>query len=139
MFEYPKAAAAEAARQAALVVPGAEVEGVVDGVREFGAFIKLPGGKSGLLHISRMGLPEGPARQRQLMSQFAVGNRLNVKILAFEGDRISLGLPGVEAKVSETAQEQAAFAEFRKSQSAPQGELGNLGGLFGGLDKLKLP
>lgn len=129
---------AEQARLAATVVPGAEVTGVVDALKEFGAFVKLPGGRTGLLHISRMGLGDGPARLRQMHGQFAPGKDVKVLVQAIEGDRISLAIPGVKVVESEAEQEEAAYAEFQKSQAQAKSPLGNLGSMFDGLDKLKL-
>ncbi|MFA4943086.1 MAG: S1 RNA-binding domain-containing protein [Lentisphaeria bacterium] len=133
------AAAVEQVRLAASVVPGAELPGVVEALKEFGAFVRLPGGKSGLLHISRMGLPEGPARRNLLPARFAPGKELTVRVEAVEGDRIRLAIPGVAAQESTAEQEEAAYREFSQAQAARQGgNLGSLGDLLGGLDKLKL-
>ena len=131
------AAAAEQARQNAAVVPGAVLDGIVDALKEFGAFIKFPGGRSGLLHISRMGLAEGPGRLRQMHGAFGSGKEVKVEVVSVDGDRVSLSVPGVQAKVSEEEAEDEAYTEYQRNLH-PGSSLGNLGKVLGALDNLKL-
>ena len=100
--------------------------------------IRLPNGKSGLLHISRMGLSDGPARMRQMHGQFGVGKEVKVLVNAIDGDRVSLSLPGVKEQGNEVDEEEAAYNEYRQVQPKTDGPLGNMSSLFGALDKLKL-
>ncbi len=132
------AAREELARQLAMIVPGAELAGTVESLKEFGAFIKLPGGRTGLLHVSRMGLADGPARLRQMHGQFGVGKEVKVLVNAIEGERISLAIPGVAEKGNEVDEEEAAYNEYRAAQPKSDGPLGNMASVFGALDKLKL-
>ena len=132
------AARAESTRLAATVVVGAELVCPVESLKEFGAFIRLPNGKSGLLHISRMGLTDGPARMRQMHGQFGVGKEVKVLVNAIDGDRVSLSLPGVKEQGNEVDEEEAAYNEYRQVQPKTDGPLGNMSSLFGALDKLKL-
>ena len=132
------AARTENARLAATVVVGAELTCPVESLKEFGAFIRLPNGKSGLLHISRMGLTDGPARLRQMHGQFGVGKDVKVLVNAIDGDRVSLSLPGVKEQGNEGDEEEAAYREYRQAQPKADGPLGNMSSVFGALDKLKL-
>jgi hypothetical protein len=66
---------------------GLEYAGVVDGTQEYGVFVRLDGGPTGLLHVKN--IPSG----RTVMS-FVKGQRIVVKILDIQREtkKISLGL-----------------------------------------------
>lgn len=68
---------------------GAVVEGVVKNLTDYGAFIDL-GGLDGLLHVTDMSW----GRLAHPSELFAVGDKVTVKVLAFdrEKSRVSLGL-----------------------------------------------
>jgi small subunit ribosomal protein S1 len=67
---------------------GKEMEGIVKNITDYGAFIDL-GGVDGLLHITDMSW----GRVNHPSELFAVGDKLNVKIIKFNRDdgRVSLG------------------------------------------------
>lgn len=107
------------------LVPGALVQGVVDGVRPFGVFVKLPGGGSGLLHISQARLDDRLTNGRKaLEAKFGIGSDLEVVIQKLEGDRVSLSLP-------ETGDE-AELANFNNTRGGDD-DFGSLGSLLDGL------
>ena len=54
---------------------------------DFGAFIELPGGVDGLLHISKIS-DERISRVQDVLSE---GDEIKVEILEFKGNKISLG------------------------------------------------
>lgn len=64
------------------------IEGEITGVVEFGVFIKIEEGLEGLAHISELdwALVENPA------SIFKVGDTKKAKIIAIDGDKISLSI-----------------------------------------------
>lgn len=64
------------------------IEGEITGVVEFGVFIKLEERLEGLAHISELdwALVENPA------TMFKVGERKKAKIIAIDGDKISLSI-----------------------------------------------
>lgn len=68
---------------------GAEVEGVVKNIANYGAFIDI-GGIDGLLHITDISWK----RIKHPSEELSIGSRISVKVLKFEKDsnRISLGL-----------------------------------------------
>jgi len=68
---------------------GSVVEGVVKNLTDYGAFIDL-GGLDGLLHVTDMSW----GRLAHPSELFAVGDKVTVKVLAFDRDksRVSLGL-----------------------------------------------
>lgn len=71
---------------------GDEVEGEITGVVEFGVFIKIEDGLEGMAHISELdwALVENPA------SMFKVGDKQKAKIIAIEGDKISLSIKALK-------------------------------------------
>lgn len=71
---------------------GDVVEGEITGVVEFGVFIKLEDGLEGLAHISELdwALVENPA------SMFKVGDKQKAKIIAVEGDKVSLSIKALK-------------------------------------------
>lgn len=72
------------------LLPGAVVHGTVTRVEDYGAFVRLPGGREGLLHVSNMSFD----RERPAEEQVRVGESLEVKVLHVRaaGKRIGLGL-----------------------------------------------
>ena len=56
---------------------GSEIEGKVTGIANFGAFIELPEGKTGLVHISQI----ADAYVTDISKHLKVGDMVNVKVL----------------------------------------------------------
>ena len=104
---------------------GADVTGVVEALKEFGAFIKLSDGRKGLLHISQMGLPDSPTRTRMMRYQYAEGREVSVVIREINGDRISLTLRATLEKEKEN--EPVDLSQFKHNAGGP--ELGSLGAI----------
>ena len=71
---------------------GDVIEGEITGVVEFGVFIKIEEGLEGLAHISELdwALVESPA------ALFKVGEKHKAKVIAIEGDKISLSLKALK-------------------------------------------
>lgn len=67
------------------------VEGQVKRIVDFGAFVELPGGVDGLLHISKI----SDGHIRNIADVISVGDTINVEILEFKGNKISLGRAAV--------------------------------------------
>lgn len=103
--------------------PGDTVTGTVDAVKDYGVFVKLPGDRSGLLHISQI----GGVRKEELKRRFPVNSPIDVEILEVEPgtDKISLSTKSLDDR-----QEQKDFKEFasstEKPSNAPFGTLGDL-------------
>jgi len=66
---------------------GGKYEGTVKKIVDFGAFIELPDGTDGLLHISKI----SDKRVDKVSDVISEGEKLNVEILEFKGNKISLG------------------------------------------------
>ena len=59
---------------------GSVLEGVVTGLTHFGAFIELPNGKTGLVHISEV----ADAYVRDIKDYLKENDRVKVKVLAYD-------------------------------------------------------
>lgn len=70
-------------------VVGAILEGKVTGITKFGAFVALPGGKSGLVHISNI----SDSFVSDINDFLAVGQEVKVKVMNIDqNDRINLSI-----------------------------------------------
>jgi len=67
-------------------------EGEISGVVDFGVFVKLEEGLEGLVHISELdwALVENPS------DLYSVGDTVTVKIIAIDGDKISLSIKALK-------------------------------------------
>lgn len=66
---------------------GAKYDGKVKKIVDFGAFIELPDGTDGLLHISKV----SDRRVEKVSDVLSEGEDIKVEILEFKGNKISLG------------------------------------------------
>ncbi len=66
---------------------GDKYEGTVKKIVDFGAFIELPDGTDGLLHISKI----SDKRVEKVSDVLSEGEKINVEILEFKGNKIGLG------------------------------------------------
>lgn len=68
---------------------GAILEGKVTGITKFGAFVALPGGKSGMVHISEI----APTFVREITDFVKEGQEVKVKVIKIdENGRIALSI-----------------------------------------------
>ena len=71
------------------LVVGAVVDGKVTGIMKFGAFVALPGGKSGLVHISEIAY----SYVNEVSDHLKEGQEVKVKIIGIdENGRINLSI-----------------------------------------------
>lgn len=70
------------------MVPGAILEGRVQGITNFGAFIELPGGMVGLVHISEI----ANTYVRNVKDFIQEGDTVKVKVLNIAGKKIGLSI-----------------------------------------------
>jgi small subunit ribosomal protein S1 len=103
--------------------PGDVVSGTVDSVKEYGVFVFLPGGKSGLLHVSQI---EGAARG-DLRKRFQPGTQIDVEILEvdLETKKISLSTRSLTQR-----HEEAQFKGFVSDKKRTGTAFGTLGDLL---------
>jgi polyribonucleotide nucleotidyltransferase len=67
---------------------GQTYDGIVKRIVDFGAFVELPDGTDGLLHISKIS-KERVENVKDILSE---GQKIKVEILEFKGNKISLGM-----------------------------------------------
>jgi len=67
---------------------GSSYDGVVKRIVDFGAFVELPDGTDGLLHISKI----SDKRVDKVTDVLNEGDKIKVEILEFKGNKISLGM-----------------------------------------------
>jgi ribosomal protein S1 len=119
-----------AAMQPASLAAGAQVEGLVEGYKPFGVFVRLSEHQTGLLHISETDVGKGGNPESRLERAFPPGSKIEVVVKENDGQRVSLTLPG-RWRPGEVDEEQAALDTLR--QRGPAKALGSLGDLFDGL------
>ncbi len=85
-------AEAETQRKISMLAPGTVLEGQVESLKEYGAFIALPGGLSGLVHISQI----SQKRISKPSEVLKMGDKVKVKVLNSNNGKISLSMKAVE-------------------------------------------
>jgi len=103
------------------------VTGTVDSIKDYGVFVSLPGGKSGLLHISEV----SDKKTGDLRNRFQVGSSLEVQILGVDSETKKISL---STKSLSRSAEQSQFKQFVTDKGGAK-SLGTLGDLL--KDKLK--
>lgn len=124
-----KAVAREAEAEArnhriSMIVPGTVLEGAVESLMPYGAFISLGDGLSGLVHISqicgrRIGKPSEVLK---------VGQKVKAKVLNTNDNKISLSMKALEEEMVDT-EELADLAEYTSKESTGT----SLGSLLAGI------
>lgn len=97
----------------AMLVPGTVLEGVVESLQPYGAFIDLKDGLSGLVHISQI----SQRRIKKPSEVLKVGDKVKVKILNTNDGRISLS---IKAAAEEQEAEEAASVDTAAFDSGEQ-------------------
>lgn len=93
---------------------GAVLEGKVSGVTKFGAFVNLPGGKSGLVHISEI----ANTFVSDVAQFVSVGQTVKVKVIGINGDKINLSIKRTEE--TQEAPRKRAPSQPRPAAPRPQ-------------------
>lgn len=112
----------EGSAEAVALVEGDVVSGEVDSVKEYGVFVALPGGKSGLLHISEI----GDGKSGDLRSRFQLGATIQVQVMAVDAESGKISLSTKSLKQRE---ENSQFKEFITGQES-RSSFGTLGQLL---------
>lgn len=103
-----------------MLVPGSVLEGTVENIMPYGAFISLGNGLSGLVHISQI-------CQKRISSPHEVlkeGQKVKVKILNTNDNKISLSMKALEEEMVDT--EDAGEMEEYVSNETAGTSLGDL-------------
>ena len=95
---------------------GSVVEGKVTGITKFGAFVSLPGGKSGLVHISEI----ASSYVSEVSDFLQVGQQVKVKVIGIDDfNRITLSIK--KAVEPPAGAESAAPRPARSDRRGPVG------------------
>lgn len=118
-----EAAAEERNHKISMIVPGTVLEGTVESLMPYGAFISLGNGLSGLVHISqicerRIGKPSEVLK---------VGQKIKAKVLNTNDNKISLSMKALEEEMVDTEAVEA-LEQYRNTESTGT----NLGSLLAG-------
>lgn len=106
----------------AMIVPGTVLEGTVESLQTYGAFVDLKDGLSGLVHISQI----CQKRIKKPSEVLKVGDKVKVKVLNTNDGKISLSIKAVEEE--QEAEEVEAFDTKQFSSDENVGT--SLGDLF---------
>jgi len=110
---------------------GAEVEGIVEGIKDFGVFVRLSEKQTGLLHISETDLPKGGNPASKLERAFPPSSKIKVVIKSIEGERLSLTTPA-KWLLSQGRDEDDGAALLEQHRPSGKG-LGSMGDVFANL------
>lgn len=111
----------------AMIVPGTILEGTVESLHTYGAFIDLKDGLSGLVHISQI----CQKRIKKPSEVLKAGDKVKVKVLNTNDGKISLSIKAVAEEQEASEVEDFDTASFSSNESVGT----SLGDLFA---KLKL-
>ena len=100
---------------------GSIQEGKVTGIMNFGAFVALPGGKSGLVHISEI----ANTFVKDVHDHLQIGQQVKVKVLGInEQGKINLSIKAIQAE--EKKEEPAVLQTAAVQEKRPPAEFGEL-------------
>lgn len=95
---------------------GAVLDGKVTGITKFGAFVALPEGKSGLVHISEIAY----SYVNEVSDHLHEGQEVKVKIIGIDqANRINLSIKQVEPPPQRTPRQQGGGQQRFNSGSRP--------------------
>ncbi len=97
-----------------MLVPGTVVEGTVESLTNYGAFVNIGNGLTGLVHVSQI----CERRIRKPSEVLKVGQNVRAKILNTNDNRIALSIRALEEITESDADESAQAAEYHSNESA---------------------
>lgn len=105
----------------AMLVPGTVMEGTVESLQPYGAFVDLKDGLSGLVHISQI----SQKRIKKPSEVLNVGDKVKVKILNTDNGKISLSIKAAteEKEVEETERIDTSKYSSRESFGTSLGDI----------------
>lgn len=96
----------------AMIVPGTVLEGTVESLQPYGAFVDLKDGLSGLVHISQI----SQRRIKKPSEVLKVGDKVKVKVLNTDSGKISLSMKAVEEQQADEI-ESVDVKQYASSES----------------------
>lgn len=121
-----EAAKEEHDHKVAMIVPGTVLEGTVESLQPYGAFVDLGDGLNGLVHISQI----CQKRIRKPSEVLTVGDVVKVKVLNTNEGKISLSIKAVEEEREAEEMESLEAQEYSSDESVGT----SLGDLFAKLN-----
>ena len=112
----------EHAHKVAMIVPGTVLEGKVESLQPYGAFVDLGDGLNGLVHISQI----CQKRIRKPSEVLTVGDMVKAKVLNTNDGKISLSIRAVEEDAEAEERESLEAQEYSSDESVGT----SLGDLF---------
>ncbi len=106
----------------AMIVPGTVMEGIVESLQPYGAFIDLKDGLSGLVHISQI----SQRRIKKPSEVLKAGETVKVKVLNTNDGKISLSIKAVEEEQVMQEQEELQLEQYTSEETVGT----SLGDLF---------
>lgn len=97
----------------AMIVPGTVLEGCVESLQPYGAFVDLKDGLNGLVHISQI----CQRRIKKPSEVLKVGDVVKVKVLNTNDGKISLSIKAVEEDREVEEREELDTAQFSSAES----------------------
>lgn len=110
----------------AMLVPGTVLEGTVESLQPYGAFVDLKDGLSGLVHISQI----SQRRIKKPSEVLKVGDTVKVKVLNTNDGKISLSMKAVSGEQEAEAVEKVDTSKYSSKESFGT----SLGDLLAGLN-----
>lgn len=105
----------EQKQKIASLIPGTVVEGVVESIMPYGAFVNIGDGLTGLVHVSQI----SQKRIKTPKEVVDVNDKVKVKILKTDGDKISLSMKALEEeKAAKEAVETFDYKETGKAATS---------------------
>lgn len=108
-----------------MLAPGTVLEGKVESLMPYGAFVDLGGGLSGLVHVSQI----SQKRIKNPSEVLKEGDTVKVKVLNTNNNKISLSMKAVEENAEPDPVEEKAAAQYSSGKSVGT----SLGDLLKGL------
>ena len=96
-----------------MIVPGTILEGIVESLQTYGAFVDLGDGLNGLVHISQI----CQKRIRKPSEVLAIGDRVKVKILNTNDGKISLSIKAAEEELEAEEMESLEVETYSTDES----------------------
>lgn len=115
-------ASEEKSRRIAKCEVGSVLEGTVDTIKDYGAFVNLDNGLSGLLHVSQI----SDKRIKTPAAVLKTGERVKVKVISTANNKLSLSIKALRSE--EEAQTEEVF-DYKESGTA----FTSLGSLLSGI------
>ena len=99
---------------------GSIVEGKITGVKKFGAFVALPGGQTGMVHISEV----SNEYIQELSDVLSEGQTVKVKVMSISPEgKIALSIKRTEPRPPRPQRADTGRTWQPRTQSQPQGEM----------------